>query len=359
MKIIQVITSFDLGGAERVAINIASSKSPNFHYYLFEVVKGHSEFTEQLKKEFIDQRITFFCSPFKNKKLAICFFWIWFIVKYISIKPDIIHSHTEIPDIALWIFRKIGWIFFWIRPYYVRTIHNTELWNSWKNIGKIIEKYYIKNKCNISISSSTQENYVHVYGGEFPPIIYNGIKKVPQKKFPYLKHDKYNILFAGRFEKQKGINELLNIITKLKDNNSIFFHIVGDGSMKNYIQDQTRGYTNVKIYPKIYGLSAFLGSFDYIFMPSIHEGLALLPIEASLAYTPTIINSCPGLKDTLPDDWELSVKNNSLTDYFIIFSNLKKYNYKELCNKAYNHAISFFSISRMQKEYEKFYKQKI
>lgn len=39
MIVFQIISSFDLGGAERVAINITKSPNPNFKYHLFEVVK--------------------------------------------------------------------------------------------------------------------------------------------------------------------------------------------------------------------------------------------------------------------------------------------------------------------------------
>lgn len=186
MKIIQIITSFDMGGAERVAINLSQSVTPNYKYYLIEVVKGNSVFTNQLKEELKNYNISFFCSPFKNKKIALCLFWTWFIWKYIRIQPNIIHSHTEVPDLALWIFRKISWIIFWIKPKYIRTIHNTELWNDWKAIGKIVEKYYLKHNCNVAISTSTQENYIKEYGGTTPPIIYNGLREVPQKKFQYL-----------------------------------------------------------------------------------------------------------------------------------------------------------------------------
>ena len=54
-------------------------------------------------------------------------------------------------------------------------------------------------------------------------------------------------------------------------------------------------------------------------MPSRFEGLPLLAIEASLAHTPTIINRCPGLKDTLPEDWPLAVDDNSVDAFIDIF----------------------------------------
>lgn len=357
MKVVHIVSHFDIGGAERIAINIAKSKSSNYQYYLVEVVQGHSDFTTQLKKEFQKHDISYICSPFRNKKVALCLFWTWFIWKYITIRPQIIHAHTEIPDLALWIFRKIAWICFWIHPRYIRTIHNTELWNDWKGIGKIVERYYLKNHSNVAISTSTQESYVQAYRGEAPPIIYNGLTEVEQKKFPNLKSNKINILFAGRLEYQKGIDELIAVVTALEKDKRFFFHIVGDGSMKEKLCEATRSLNNVATYPKVYGLSSYLGSFDFLFMPSNHEGLALMPIEASLAHTPTIINACPGLKDTLPEDWELSVRNNSVEEFIKLFTRIQEYNYSDLCDKAYQFATGHFSIGKMQQAYESMYEQ--
>lgn len=357
MKVFHIISHFDLGGAERVAINIAKSKSPDFQYFLFEVVKGESSFTNELKKELEQNDINYYCSPFKNKKIALCLFWSWFIIKYATIKPNIIHTHTEIPDLALWIFRKIAWILFWIKPKYIRTIHNTELWNEWKGIGKIVERFYKKNNCNIAISTSTQQKYQEAYGGILPPIIYNGLEIKPQRKFSNVQTDKINILFAGRMEYQKGIDELIAVVTALKQDKRFFFHIIGDGSMKEKLTNAIQGLNNVTLYPKVYNLSEYLGSFDYLFMPSNFEGLALMSIEASLAHTPSIINTCPGLSDTLPKNWELAVENNSIEDFLIIFNHLPQYDYQYLCEKAYQFASTHFSIEKMQQEYERIYKQ--
>ena len=357
MKIFHIITSLNLGGAERIAINIAKSSNKKFEYHIVEVVRSHGYFTDSLLNEIKQEKIKIHRSPISSKKLAIIFFPLWFIIIYIKNNPSVIHSHTEVPDLALWIFRKISWAIFWIKPKYVRTIHNTELWNDWKVIGKIVEKYYLRHHCNVAISTSTQENYIKEYGGTTPPIIYNGLREVPQKKFQHLKPNLINILFAGRLEHQKGIDELINVVTALEKDKRFFFHIVGDGSMKEKLYSSIQNLTNVATYHKIYGLSQYLNSFDYLFVPSNHEGLALMPIEASLAHTPSIINSCPGLKDTLPQDWELSVKNNSIKEFIRLFTNIESYSYTYLSEKAYKFAASHFSIKKMQFEYEKIYEQ--
>lgn len=360
MNIFQIITSLELGGAERVAIDIAKSKSLKNQYIIFEVVRNDSKFSNELKLELRKNNIRYYCSPFKNKKIALCLFWSWFIWKYISLKPNIIHVHTEIPDLALWIFRKFSWIIFWIRPKYIRTIHNTKLWTSWKQIGKIVEKYYKRNECNVAISKSVQESYVESYGGTYPPIIYNGTSEVKQKLFSGIKRNRINILFAGRLEYQKGVDELITIIKALKDDNRFFFHIIGDGSMKEKLLETIKDFDNAALYSKIYGLSSYLNSFDYLFMPSNFEGLGLMSIEASLAKTPSIINNCIALNETLPQDWPLKVNNNNIDDYIKIFEEeIFKLHYNTLQEKAYKYAKQKFSLEIMQNKYEELYSNKV
>lgn len=285
--------------------------------------------------------------------MGLLLFWLWFSCVYLKLKPTIIHAHTEIPDLALCIFRKISWTFFWIHPKYIRTIHNTELWNGWKKTGKIVEDYYVKNQCNIAISQSTKEVYEKQYGAHNIPLIYNGIEEVPQKCFPSIVKGKINVLFAGRLEYQKGIEELITVVKAFGNSNRYHFHIIGSGSYSEKVNQELGDFMNVSLYDKVYGLSQYLGAFDYLFMPSNHEGLSLMSIEASFAHTPTIINRCPELKDTLPDDWPLAVNDNNVEAFIDIFENkLEDIDYKSIGEKAYLFAKANFSLEKMQKEYE-------
>lgn len=357
--VFHIITHLDVGGAERVAFNIAKSDNPAIEYHIVEVVHSSSEFSRKIINELTDAGIIVHCSPYSIKKYAILMFWIWFKRLYIDLKPDVIHVHTEIPDLALWVFRKIAWTYFWIHPIYIRTIHNTELWNGWKGIGKFVERFYIRHHCNVAISQSTKECYERAYGEKNIPIIYNGLEEVVQKPFDQIVKGKVNVLFAGRLEWQKGVDELLEVIVAFKNSNNLHFHIVGEGSYLEKIKTTIGTFSNVSLYDKIYGLSQYLGSFDYLFMPSNHEGLALMPIEASLAHTPTVINRCPGLRDTLPEDWPLAVDGNSVDAFIEIFSkDISEEKYKELSGKAYMFAKENFSLKKMQREYEQLYQNK-
>jgi hypothetical protein len=68
LKVFHIISHFEVGGAERVAINIAKSKTPDIQYHLVEVVRGNSEFSVSLKKELKKDNIIYHCSPSKTEK---------------------------------------------------------------------------------------------------------------------------------------------------------------------------------------------------------------------------------------------------------------------------------------------------
>ena len=305
-----------------------------------------------MKQELDAFGVQYHKSPIRHKRLAILLFSFYFVLTYLKYRPDIIHAHTEIPDLAIYIWRKTLGVFFPTIKY-VRTIHNTQLWNKWKWIGKKVESYDKLRTTIISISSSTQISYFEEYKKN-TPIIYNGIEEVQQIPFKGIVLDRINILFAGRLEPQKGIETLVEVVKALQNDERFFFHIVGQGSMQ-YRIDELSNLKNVRLYPKIFQLSSYLNSFDYLFMPSLHEGLALMTIEASFAKVPTIINRCPGLKDTLPEDWVLAIDNNDIDKLILLFNNLENMHREELGIKAYNFALENFTIQKMQNEYESIY----
>ena len=46
--VFQIITHLEMGGAERIAFNIAKSKSKEFEYHIVEVARGNSAYTKEM-----------------------------------------------------------------------------------------------------------------------------------------------------------------------------------------------------------------------------------------------------------------------------------------------------------------------
>lgn len=73
LKVFHIISHFELGGAEKVAINISQSGNKEFEYHIVEVARGYSSFSEEMLKVLDKQGIYCHRSIIKLNKLAILF----------------------------------------------------------------------------------------------------------------------------------------------------------------------------------------------------------------------------------------------------------------------------------------------
>lgn len=362
--IFHLISHFSVGGAQKVAFNIAKSNHSDIEHHIITVYKDkqHSEYARLLKQELSSNNIRFRDSSFYGSKLSILLFPFWFLSLVNKLKPAIIHSHTEIPDMALYSFMNLfGRLFSGIQ--YVRTIHNTVLWSGWQKLGQKVEKnFYKKGVINITISNSVDSHFKDFLStiplsNQQTKLIFNGLEvKTGAKKFESLKLGKRNLLFAGRFEPQKGIKALCDIIIAMNKHNAVFFHLIGDGSMKQFMEDQLKDCNNYTIYPPYHGLDLVLNSFDYLIMPSLHEGLPLLTIESLFCKTPVIANNIPGLNETLPPNYPYLVERNNLQKYIdLLLASFDEQEYQKIAEEGKQFVSEKFSLAKMQDEYYKIY----
>ncbi len=361
--VFHIISHFDLGGAERVAMNIARSRNPGFEHHIIEAQRAHTAFTRTMMDEMKAQGIRYHRAAvpeirfhFLFERLFCLVFPFWFLVLYLRHRPQVIHTHTELPDLDIWAFFKV-FPFFLRRCRLVRTIHNNQLWTGQPRLGAHIERFMQRHATNVAISASTQASYQRRYG-QLPPIIYNGVGEVPQQIYEGLVPGKVNVLFAGRFEAQKGIPVLVRVIQALAGDDRYVFHLIGGGSMEPMMREALGHDARVVFTPTVYGLSGCLASFDYLFMPSEFEGLSLMSIEAAMAGLPAVINDCPGLGDTLPPTWPLKVSGNDVEAFVHLFRDvLPQGDRAQWGKEAQAFARTHFSIGRMQQCYEQLYTQ--
>ena len=157
MVVFHVISHLDVGGAERVAFSIAASPNPAFEYHIVEVIRGRSAFTQHMIRELQQRHIAYHRSYVPSiqfhylfEKLATWVFPLWFLWLFLRYKPAIIHSHTEIPDLA--VYRFFQWFSSLLqRVGLVRTIHNTQLWTGMSRTGLRVEAFFQAHNANIAI----------------------------------------------------------------------------------------------------------------------------------------------------------------------------------------------------------------
>ena len=381
MRTFHLITHFSLGGAERVAANIAESQTHGMEYHVVEIMRGRTAYTPKFIAELEQAGVRCHRSwmpdvsfHFLFERIAALLFPLRMLYIMLRWRPDVIHTHTETPDLALYVFSRL-FPFMLRRVKIVRTIHNTRLWTGLPRTAQWVETFFKSLGANIAISDSVRDSYADRFG-EVPPIINNGVAEVEQKDYfntSTLQHlntsnlntstpQHLNILFAGRLEPQKGVVVLCEVLKMLAGDARFFFTIAGDGSQRTLVEQTLADIAssgkslNAQLVPPIFGLAGYMQSFDYLFMPSEFEGLSMLSMEASLNRLPVIANACPGLADTLPADWALLAHNNSIDDYRRIFELLPTADHDALTQRAYAFAKDRFSVRTMQERYEARYK---
>ncbi len=386
MRIFHLITHFSLGGAERVAANIAESQTHGMEYHVVEIMRGRTAYTPKFIGELEKAGVRCHRSwmpdvsfHFLFERIAALLFPLRMLYIMLRWRPDVIHTHTETPDLALYVFSRV-FPRMLRRVKIVRTIHNTRLWTGLPRTAQWVEAFFKSRNANIAISDSVRDSYAERFG-EVAPIINNGVAEVEQKDYFNASNlntstpqhhnatnlntstpQHLNILFAGRLEPQKGVVVLCKVLKMLAGDARFFFTIAGDGSQRTLVEQTLADIAssgkplNAELVPPIFGLAGYMQSFDYLFMPSEFEGLSMLSMEASLNRLPVIANACPGLADTLPADWSLLAHGNNIDDYRRIFNLLPTADRGALTQQAYAFAKERFSVRTMQERYEAWYK---
>ena len=364
-RVFHIISHFDLGGAERVAANIASSPTEGIEWHVVEIQRGRSAYTPRFIAELKAKGVHVHRAlmpdvrfHFLLERLEALLFPLRFLCLWLRWRPDVVHAHTEGPDMCVVLtFTLFPWLCKRVR--FVRTIHNTRLWTGQPWIGGRVERFYQRYAVNVAISQSVLESYLQSYRSlSRLPIIYNGVPEVPQRPYPHLVSGKVNILFSGRFEPQKGIRTLIEVVQRVAEREDCpyYFHLFGDGSRREELVAALGGIPCVSIQGPLFGLSEQLGGFDYMFMPSEFEGLSMVAIEASMAGLPNIINDAPGLGETLPEDWPLTVEGNDVEAFVRIFREvLPSADRVSLGRRAHDYVAARFSLAAMQAGYEQIY----
>lgn len=368
MRVFHLITHFDLGGAERVAANIAESSTPGMEYHVVEIMRGRSAYTPRLIAELRSHGVRCHRSlvpdirwHFLVERIAALLFPLRMLYIMLRWRPDVVHTHTETPDLGLYVFARLL-PFLLRRTRIVRTIHNTRLWTGLPSLARHVERLFNGCGANVAISRSVSDSYVERFGGN-PCIIHNGVGEVEQRSYTGLKPGCINILFAGRLEPQKGIATLCKVVAALGGDPRFNFIIAGDGSQRPLVAHTiAHGASgdgplhNARLVAPIYSLASYMSSFDYLFMPSEFEGLSMLSMEASMNRLPVIANNVAGLCDTLPPSWPLMVSGNNVDDFVALFQNfIPTADRHRLAEEAHDYAAPRFSIRHMQERYEEFY----
>ena len=344
----------DIGGIETLFRSVADSvnnDSLTFCFFSDGITSKH------IKEKTKCKTLIFINHRFDKKQLK-C------LEKYISenkIQRVVLHSDTYYMFLY---FLKLMKKFPNLDYYFVG--HNCKEKNKFKFtkkwLGDFLINLYTKKvakKINqlICVSEAGKESYVNVLGvkPEKISVIYNGIPDNFAKiNFKKANNKKIVFLYAGRFEKTKGILTLLESFKQL--NNKIAeLVLVGDGSLKRMIEEEIKGYPNIKCFQKTDKIKEFYKNANYFVYPSTWEVFGISIVEAMAFGVVPIVNNAGGIPEVVSNK-EGFIINASVSREFLktLENAICVYGTKKYEEYKHNSILKSqqFTISAMIENYE-------
>jgi glycosyltransferase involved in cell wall biosynthesis len=278
-----------------------------------------------------------------------------------NIQPDIIHVHSTFAGF-------LTRLLFFFKKQKVKIVYCPHGWSFLMEIG-IIKRWIfafverilaIKTNVIVNISNFELEKSIE-YGlsAKKSVVIYNGIseKSTSMKKSTLTINKKFiNILFVGRYDKQKGLDILLDLFAKNHFEN-IRLYIIG-GSVLEDIELKIPqnvieiGWIDNK------DIDYYYQQFDAIIVPSRWEGFGIVAIEAMKNKKAVIVSNRGALPEIVINNengYVFSLDNKEELVY--ILQNLNKEDLVNMGKKGYDLFKNNFQSEHMNESILKLYKK--
>ena len=180
---------------------------------------------------------------------------------------------------------------------YERTLHTER---SSKNLKRMFHRFYFNYVADGVLSNGRKTNeYLKSVGRAY--VIYS--RNVFPDKFSDTqnsRHGPYKFLFVGQLIERKGVKYLRDFINFVRKTDA-HLTIVGDGPLKDDIQNELLGVSNVNyIHSLDYNsVISLMQSHHYLFMPTLEDNWSLVALEATLNGCVPITTKFNGVTDDL------------------------------------------------------------
>lgn len=351
MKILQVVTSLHMGGAEKLIVDMV----PHYKTYGYNVDVLLFDGTNTILKQLLEKHGVHVFSLGKEGNVYNPKF-IFKLIPYLK-KYDIVHTHNT----ACQLFAAVASVL--CSVVLVTTEHTTTNrrrdWWWYKPIDKWMYKQY---QSIICISDKAKENLCTYLGtNDRIQTIYNGIDfNLYQKAKENLnwKKDKVIITMVAGFRYQKDQDTLIRALTYLPSDYHLW--LVGDGERRSVLKKLVH---EVHLDDRItfWGIRSdvpqILKSSDVLVMSSHWEGLSLSSLEGMSVGKPFIASDVDGLHETV-DGYGILFPHGdakTLADEIIHLMSDNDY-YHQIAERCMQRA-SQFDICKTIDSYLKLYEQ--
>lgn len=351
MKILHIITNTELGGAQKVCIELCRCAVADGNSVAVASMAG-GYLWEQLPESVLQFKLKNMVKSIKPKKDIFVFFELKKFIK--QFKPDIIHLHSSKAGVlgrlvAFPHCRKV-----------VYTVHGFDSIRLKYRVFLPLEKI-LQNFCGaiVGVSDYDNKNLKSEKIIKNVSTVYNGIDEksiVPSSQFP-VKTDKKTVMTIARISPPKKIQMFLEVAEKLPDYQFIWF----GGSPEYSAEELSSIYKipeNVNLLGDVPSASSYIHFCDLFVLFSNFEGLPMTIIEAMSQKKAVVASNVGGIYELVDDSNGRLIKNDVDTACKVIKRILDDDNLRtDMAEKSYEKFKRAFTLEKMWAGYKSIYEK--
>lgn len=342
MKIVHLIYSFTVGGAETMLVDIVNEQSKSNE---ISVIIVNSLYSDTLINKFSNNVKIHLLKRKPGSRNPITIFRLNLLIFRLS--PKIIHCHNaSLYSLLLPKFRKTM----------CYTTHSMEINN------KCIINYHKVFAISKSVMNVLKSRYLN------PILVYNGIQvELIKQKTSFTKNQVFRIVVVGRLlHESKGQDLVIDSIGKIisEKNINIQIDIIGEGPSKEFLTNLVDKY-DISKYVNFLGLQDRtyiydnLKEYDLLIQASRHEGFGLTVVEAMAAKLPVLVSNIDGPIEIINNGefgfYFMNGDVKSLENSIIKIIEMPIQEKIKITNLAYNYVLKNFDIKQTALNYLKYY----
>ncbi len=379
MKILHIITSLELGGAEKllseliplqkelgydVELMILSDINSVFEKDLIKrgIKVSVSDINSVFEKDLIKRGIKVSVSKYNSKVSSLNIFAI--AEKIRKENYDIVHVHLV--HAQYWTrFAKI--LDFNSKRKYITTEHSTSNRRRNSIVFKLIDRFIFRGFDKIvSISEATEKSLKEWIGGDEKNycVIANGVDLSHFENVYPISRDEIGVensdtvlMMVSRFQAAKNQKGVVSALKSLSEEYKVVF--VGDGVLERDVQEFAKK-EGVEDRVRFLGLRKdipqLLKAADIIIQYSFFEGFGITAVEGMASHKPVIASDVPGLAEVVRGAGFLCSNDNPKELAKLILKLKDEKIYREVADKCLERSKKF-TIENSAKEYLELYKK--
>lgn len=306
LNIMQITHDLNIGGLQRVVVDLACNLSKDRYNLTVCALREGGP----LERELSDEGIPVIKLAEDRYKVDYLMFWkIYRTIK--SMKPTIVHTHNTQPFIEGTVAALMAGV-----PVVVHTDHGRQFPDKrrYMTAERILARFV---KQVIAVSEATKNDLVQYE--KIPAskikVVANGINENKyrfqvdrqwKKRELNIEADTGPLVgWCGRLSPEKGLDILIRAVELLKnDFPKMVFLIAGEGDLDGPLRQEVKE-RNVERWVRFLGprndVHEIMGIIDLFVLPSLHEGLPLVLLEAMAASLAIVATNVGGIPDAVFD----------------------------------------------------------